>query len=109
LLDDEFVERLHARMEREETNSELYFEKNDLSLIKLHSSIGSKPTSLDLKYDLPNVWLSIGNVADEISNLSETYTREIALIKNHLSQVNSQSIMDLKLKQAMQPLEAKLL
>jgi len=73
----EFVEKLHARMEREETNSESYFEKNDLSLIKLHSSIGSKPTSLDLKYDLPNVWLSIGNVANEISNLPDTYTRKL--------------------------------
>ena len=102
----DFVDLLNDRMLQEETNSLSYFQKNDLSLIKIQSSIGSKPMGLDLKFDSPNVWLSIGNVADEISNLSEMYKKEIDFLKNQMLRVPK---IESKMRTALQPLETKLL
>jgi len=53
-----------------------------------------------------NVWLSVGNLADEISNLSEMCTKKNYFLKNQMFHVSK---IESKMRTALQPLETKLL
>jgi len=75
-----FVEGFLSHFEQKRATSLSYFESNDVRMNHFNVALGSKPKGLDARFEAPNLWLIVGSVANEVSNLSDTYSNEINLI-----------------------------
>jgi len=100
------LEKFLSQFEEERALSLSYFESNDVRITKMKTCIGSKPNGLDERFEAPNLWLTIGSVAEEVSRVSDSYVVEITNVKDDLSQILAKT--DEKVQQELLPLQQKL-
>jgi len=100
------LESFLSQFEQERSSSLSFYESSDVKFSKLKLSMGLKPKKLDPKFDAPNLWLTLGSVADEVTKISESYSSEVSMMKNELNQVLTRS--DNKVHQELMPLKQKL-
>jgi len=74
------------------------FQSFDLKVSQLHDKLGSQPALLDQKFSSPNLWLSLGLIADELSKIPsvEGLKRKevIALIEEKFDNMNITSSLN---------------
>jgi len=63
------LETLHSNQNNDSINITKGFESTDLKLSQFQDKIGSPPEFLDTKFSAPNLWLSLGLIADERSRI----------------------------------------
>jgi len=74
-LDDKFsslvhvLETMNSTQTNDSSNMINGFDNIDLRLSQLKDKMGSQPEFLDTKFTAPNLWLSLGLIADELSQI----------------------------------------
>jgi len=76
-----------SRSDRTYNEALSFYHSTDLKLNKLFGAIGNKPTSLDAQFDAPNVWLTIANVAEEVSKASDIQHQALNSMKSEILEV----------------------
>jgi len=93
-----FLETIQANHNRESMIMTAGFQSFDLKVSQLHDKLGSQPVLLDQKFSSPNLWLSLGLIADELSKIpsSEGLKRKevIALIEEKFDNMNITSSLN---------------
>ena len=79
------LESCVSQIEEDQSTTLSYFESNDLKLNKIRVEVGSKPKELDTKFDAPNIWLTLGSVAEEVVKISDLYSSELSNFRNDLN------------------------
>jgi len=85
---EQLREALTARTlkyERDHADSLSFFFSTEVKFTRLFSALGSKPTTLDSRFDAPNVWLSLATVAEEVNAQQSLLTSQIDDLKEELS------------------------
>jgi len=100
------LETFLSQFEQERSSSLSYFESSDVKFSKLKLSLGTKPKDLESKFEAPNLWLTLGSVAEEVTKISENYSSEVLTMKNELNQVLTRS--EHRVHQDLLPLKQKL-
>ena len=100
------LESCLSQVEQEQSTNLSYFESNDLKVNKIKVEVGSKPKELDSKFDAPNMWLTIGSVAEEVTRVADMYSLELGNVRNDLNATLSNT--DAKIHQELMPLSKKL-
>jgi len=100
------LESCLSQAEQDQSTTLSYFESNDLKVNKIKVEVGSKPNELDSKFDAPNIWLTIGSVAEEVARVSDMYSSELGNFRNELNATMSNT--DAKIHQELMPLSQKL-
>ena len=72
------VHSLIDQFEKGQSNSLAYFEATDAKVMKINLTIGLKPASFEEKFESPNLWLTLGSVAEEVTRLSQSYQAEFS-------------------------------
>jgi len=75
------LEKVISTVEQERATSLLYFESSDARFSKLSTVLGSKPNGLDAKFEAPNLWLTVGSVAEEVCKVSDAYSLGFGEVK----------------------------
>ena len=80
-------EKFMSEFEKERASSLSYYESNDLRLNRVKVAIGSKPQGMDERFDSPNIWLTLGTVAEEVTKLSDIYFTETQSLKKEVDKI----------------------
>ena len=83
------------RYEKDHADSLSFFFSSEVKFARLFSALGKKPTTLDARFDAPNVWLSLATIAEEVNEKQGYLTRQIDNLKGSLSmKVNTSKLND---------------
>ena len=92
------LETLHSNQNNDSINITKGFESTDIKLAQFQDKIGSPPEFLDTKFSAPNLWLSLGLIADELSRIpaqaSISETRVLELISKHFDNGNIDKLIN---------------
>jgi len=80
----EIVTAWTSRSDRQQNDALSFYHSTDVKLNRLSSSVGRKPTTLDPRFDAPNVWLSLATITDELNTAQHFQFGEIKDLKREM-------------------------
>jgi len=73
-----------SRSDSHQNDALSFYHSTDLKLTRLAAAVGSKPSTLDAKFDAPNIWLSLGTITDEMTAAQEFQSKQMKELKEEI-------------------------
>jgi len=73
-----------TRSDSQQNDALSFYHSTDVKLTRLASSVGRKPSTLEAKFDAPNLWLSMATITDEVTATQDFQSKQIKELKDEM-------------------------